>query len=387
MYKLIVIAILMFIAGSLHGQSKRDFNYFNKLSYSQYLAEDWSGLIRTGRESIRSGFDSYYLRMRLGIALYSKKKYMLSEKQFRKALQFDNTNPSPVEYLHYAMLFTNREKEAITFYRLTKENKVRFFKDLYIETGYKVSDNKTSTGDIFYGLFSLRHGFSKRVGYYHAFQYLVRDYTSDISAIYGKGNRDNILQTKQFEYYGALEILAGKGFYITPAFHTQRITMEGYYWNNYVLSMLLSKHAGITNIYLSGSYSRIDQEYQYQGTLGLTLYPLANLDFYIDNQLTVQYESDDYHPSIKQKVGGRVLKKTWLEGWYSYGDLRYFNEQNAFIVFNTPNIMRYRIGGGMLQGIGKHTLYLNVIREYKQDYTTGVNYSHLDFILGINFHL
>ncbi len=387
MYKLALVTISFFVSGLLYGQTKKDFNYYNTLTYNQYIAKDWPNLVKTGRESIRLGYDSYYIRMRLGIALYSKRKYMLSVKQFRKALRWDETNPAPVEYLYYDMLFTGREKEAVTFYPVKKENRTKFFEDIYMEGGYKASDGKAPTRDIYYGLFSLRNGFSKRVSYFQAFQYLVRDYADDNVAVNGKSKGENILQTKQYEYYGALEILAGRGFYITPAFHTQRVIMEGYGWNNFALSLALSKYAGITNISLSGSYSRIDREYQYQGTLGLTIYPLANLDLYIDNRITAQYESDAWHLSVKQKIGGRVLKKTWLEGWYSYGDMRYFSEQNAFILFNSPNTMHYRIGGGIIQGIGKHTLYLNVIEENKEDFTTGVDFSHLDFIIGINFNL
>ena len=388
MYKIILSGILFFATvTSLRSQERKDFNYYNTLTYNQYLARDWNRLLKTGRESLHLGYDSYYIRMRLGIALYSKNKYMLAEKQFRKATGYDSNHPAPKEYLHYAMILTNRQKEADTFYPLEKEPKIKFVNNIYLESGIKASDGTAATRNIYYGLFSLRHGFSKRVTYFQAFEYLVRDYVNETSGTPPAGHPGDLLQTRQYEYYGALEILAGHGFYITPAFHTQRITMEGYYWNNFVLSLGLSQHAGITNIYARASYSRIDQEHQYQGSLGLTIYPLANLNFYIDNLATVQYESGGYHPAIKQKIGGKVLKKTWLEGWYSYGDLRYFNEQNAFVVFNTPNTIHNRIGGGIIQGMGKHTLYLQVIREYKEDNPTGKDFSHLDFIIGVNFNL
>lgn len=386
MHKLISIVIFLFLANPLQGQEKKDFQYFNTLTYNQYLAKDWKNLIETGREAIHLGYDSYYMRMRMGIALYSKGKYMRSEKQFRQALNFDSGNPVPMEYLHYTMLFINREKEAISSYPIKKEDKTKFFKNIYIESGYKASDDKALTRDIYYGLMSLRHGFSKRVTYFHAFQYLIRNFVEDISMNPGNGTQEDIFQTKQTEYYGALEVLAGKGFDITPAFHIQGVSANGYHWNNFALSLGLSQHIGIINIYANASYSKIDEKYQYQGSLGLTIYPLSNLNLYIDNFFTIQNESDNNHASIKQKIGGRVLKKTWLEGWYRYGDMRYFNEQNGFILFNSPNTMHYRIGGGIVQGMGKHTLFLNIIKEYKEDYETGIDFSHLDLIIGINFN-
>jgi len=387
MYKLIYIVILIFISNSLFGQVNKDFQYFNTLTYNQYLAKDWKNLTKTGRKSIQLGYDSHFIRMRLGIALYSSEKYMLAEKQFKKALQFNSDNPTALEYLHYTMIFTGRDKESECFYPLKEEDTVNFFQNIYIESGVKLSDEKAFTRDIRYGLFSLKHGLSKRTSYFHAFQYLVRDYIDPLTSGSGYGNRENILQTKQYEYYGALEILAGKGLYITPAYHYQSVRMEGNRWNNFVFSLGLSQHIGITNIYANISYSKIDFTYQYQGSIGLTIYPLANQNLYIDNMFTAQHESENIHSSIKQKLGGKVLKKTWLEGWYSYGDMRYFNEQNAFIFFNNPSIIHYRYGVGLIQGLGKHLLYLNVIKEYKEEYETRIDFSHIDVIIGLKIKL
>jgi len=387
MYRLIYITIVLLISNSLFGQVKKDFQYFNTLTYNQYLAKDWKNLIKTGRESLKLGYDSHFIRMRLGIALYSNEKYMLAEKQFQKAILLDNKNPVINNYLHYTMIFTDRDKEAKALYPLKEEDSISFFQNIYIESGIKLSDEMALTRDIRYGLFSLQHGLSARTSYFHSFQYLVRDYVDVVSYIPGNGNKEKILKTKQYEYYGALEILAGKGLHITPALHYQNVSMEGYSWNNYVLSLGLSHYIGVTNLYTNGSYSRIDNTYQYQGSIGLTVYPLANLNLYIDNMFTIQYESESIHSSIKQKLGGRILERTWLEGWYAYGDMRYFNEQNAFIVFNNPNIIHYRFGAGIIQGLGKHLLYLNVIKENKEEYETGIDFSHFDIIIGLKIKL
>lgn len=387
MHKLIYTAIVILLANSLFGQAKKDFQYFNTLTYNQYLAKDWKNLTKTGRKSLRLGYDSHFIRMRLGIALYSNEKYMLAEKQFQKAILSDNKNPVVNEYLHYTMIFTGRDKEAKALYPLKEEDTVNFFQNIYIETGVKISDEMALTRDIRYGLFSLQHGLSTRTSYFHSFQYLVRDYINNITSIPGNGNRETILKTKQYEYYGALDILAGKGLHISPALHYQSVSMEGYRWNNFALSLGLSHYIGVTNLYTNLSYSKIDDTHQYQGSIGLTIYPLANQNLYIDNMLTVQSESENINSSIKQKLGGRILKKTWLEGWYSYGDMRYFNEQNAFILFNNPNTIHSRYGVGLIQELGDHLLYLNVIKENKEEYETGIDFSHIDIIIGLKIKL
>ncbi|MCK5368154.1 MAG: hypothetical protein KAQ62_06360, partial [Cyclobacteriaceae bacterium] len=164
----------------------------------------------------------------------------------------------------------------------------------------------------------------------------------------------------------------------------QRVLFEGFKYNNYVLSIALSKDIGITKLYTSASYSRIDDLNQTQFGVGLTIYPLANQNLYIDNLIIRQKESEIWRSQFKQRLGFRLSKQIWLEGWYAAGAMRYFNEQNAFIVFNSPNIINMRYGGGLTWLIKKSTLYLHVIKEEKEEFDTETPFSYLDFIVGLN---
>ena len=137
----------------------------------------------------------------------------------------------------------------------------------------------------------------------------------------------------------------------------------------------------------SASYSRIDNLNQTQIGLGLTIYPLANQNLYIDNLIIRQKESEIWRSLFKQRLGFRLSNQIWLEGWYATGAMRYFNEQNAFIVFNSPNIIDLRYGGGFTYIIKKSTLYLHVIKEQKEEYSTETSFSYLDFIIGLNIKL
>ena len=388
MGKLIIMLLLLFPVLKVSGQAEKDFNYYNTLTYNQYLAENWNDLIITGREALNQGYDSYYLRMRLGIAYYSKERYIPSEKQFLKALEFNEESADATAYLYYQKIFTNREKEAHTYYEISEEYKPKFVSDIYVEAGVKVSDEKANPRNLRYGLFSLKHQLSTSVSFFHAFQYLERDYMDDdgTGSAPGPGSQfgNTQLLTSQNEYYAALDILAGRGFYISPAYHFQRVLFEGLKYNNYVLSMALSKDIGITKLYTTASYSRIDGLNQTQFGVGLTIYPLANQNFYIDNLIIRQKESEIWRSQFKQRLGFRLAKQIWLEGWYAAGAMRYFNEQNAFIVFNSPNIMDLRYGGGLTWLIKKSSLYLHVIQEQKEEYETGTSFSYLDFIIGLN---
>lgn len=384
MGKLIVVLLFLFPGLQAFGQVEKDFDYYNTLTYNQYLAENWNDLIITGREALNHGFDSYYLRMRLGIAYYSKEKYMLTEKHFRKALEYSEQNADATTYMYYQKLYTNREEEAHAYYEIDNEYKPKFVSDIYFEAGIKISDEKAAPRKLRYGLISLKHQLSTKVSFFHAYQYLERDYIEDDGTGSGQNQGGTMMQTSQSEYYASLDILAGQGFYISPAYHFQRVLFEGFKYNNYVLSIALAKNIGITKLYTSASYSRIDDLNQTQFGVGLTIYPLANQNLYIDNLIVRQKESEEWRTQFKQRLGFRLSKKIWLEGWYAGGEMRYFNEQNAFIVFNSPNIINMRYGGGLTWLIKKSTLYLHVIKEQKEEYTTETSFSYLDFIVGLN---
>lgn len=394
MGKLIIILFFMLPVLKVSGQVEKDFNYYNTLTYNQYLAENWNDLILTSREALDQGYDSYYIQMRLGIAYYSKGKYIRVGKQFRKALEYNPQSVAANEYMYYKMLYTDREKEAHTYYEIDDEYEPKFVSDIYFEAGMKVSDEKANPRNLRYGLLSLKHDLSTKVSFFHAYQYLERDYISDDVIVfsgsqYGGGTQYGSaqLKTSQSEYYASLNILSGRGFYISPAYHFQRVLFEGFKYSNYILSLGMEKTLGITKLYASGSYSRIDDLNQSQFGVGLTIYPLANQNLYLDNRIIRQKESEEWRSQFKQKLGFRLSKQIWLEGWYAYGDMRYFSEQNAFIVFNSPNIINYRYGGGLTWLIKKSTLYLNVIKEQKEEYETGTPFSYLDFIIGLNIKL
>ena len=70
----VVICCLLFPL-FMSGQQLNNFLAVDTLTYKYYLAEDWDKLINAGDKAINDGIDYYYLRMRMGIASYEKRKY------------------------------------------------------------------------------------------------------------------------------------------------------------------------------------------------------------------------------------------------------------------------------------------------------------------------
>ena len=381
-----ITLIFILLSGFIVAQSNRDFNYYNGLTYSQYLAGNWKDLIETGKQSLDAGFDSYYIRMRLGIAYYSQTKYRQAERQFRAALVYDTNSPATKEYLYYTNLFLGREQEAFTYYDIRKDPVNPFFHSLYIEGGLKINPSElTYTGNVYYGMFAFRHQFSPRVRYFHAYQHLKRGLWDKGQ---GQGQQaDQLYYVNQNEYYGKFEILAGHNFWLMPAFHYQTWSLPGSSDDNWLASIGIAKDLGLTRLYVEGNWSNINNSDQMQVNAGLVIYPLGNLNFYLDNVFIYQNDSAINQLGGRHLAGGRIGKTSWIQGWYAYGPMRYFNEHNGLVVFNSLNTINQRMGLSFIQLLGKHEITFHFIRENKTEAVSNLDFIHNNFVLGLNFKL
>jgi len=384
MEKLIQILLIgLLLSATAFGQEQKDFAYYNQLSYNQYMAGEWKALIRTGREAIGLGYDSYYLRMRMGIALYSMEKYRQAKVQFKEAVENDTESPVAKEYLYYSNLLIGNRQEAQTYFDIREHPRSKFFYSIYLEGGYKHnSSDQTNMGDLGYGTVGFKHQFSKRVDYFQTFQHLRRGiYTDGRGGGFQSSREDYITQN---EYYGRLDILAAKGLWILPAFHYQKWSLSDIGGSDWLFSLGLVKDIGLTRWYADVNRSNLSNLVQLQVNAGMAFYPLGNLNLYMDGRIIYHKESSEQTMGGRYMLGGRISKTTWLEGWYTHGSMRHFSEQNGFIVFNGPNIVNSRLGTTLSQLLGKHMLYLTFIREDKTEIDTDIDFCHYDFIVGLN---
>jgi len=112
MRRVILITVMFLFSGMLlHAQDKKGFAWYDKITYEAYLKGDWKEVITTGKEALREGIDYYYLRMRLGIACFSRKKYQQAIPHFRKALEYSKGDVVALRYLYYSYLYSGRDAD------------------------------------------------------------------------------------------------------------------------------------------------------------------------------------------------------------------------------------------------------------------------------------
>lgn len=416
--KSVTITFLLSLAAIFQasGQQK-DFMYYDSLTYAYYTAKDWKSVIAAGKEALASGYDYNYLDVRLGIAYYESRKFRQAVPHFEKSLINFNNDPVTAEYLYYAYLESGRANDAAAIALKYSDKfvtvpgasnkKVNF---VYAEGGF-IPDASPASGtvgligtDSIYGEEDVFKGQS----YFHAGLQLqplpkVRLYLAANTLGIGKMKHfayslyDATLTNKIFtdttfnyslrqnEFYASLTYTPLPGLSVTPAFHymggnatpvistfsgdVYSFSKAPYKYNHYVMALTLAKETGNLTIAAGVSYAKLAASgNQVQANGSVTWYPAGNLDFYTITSITGFKHGSDKRLIFDETLGGKIAPKLWLEGLVTAGNLSYYNEKNAFVVYNLPEHITFRGGVNLLFTLSSHLDISLMYRYYKREY-------------------
>ena len=395
MHRLIVILGFLLLVPTVKSQ---DFVSVDKETYKLYMDKQWDELIRAGKEGLKQDIDYYYLRMRIGIAFYEKKNYKASQIHFRKALELNEGDPVASEYLYFAYLLAGQTQQAAVLakdFTPYLEEKVNIeadkFADIFsVEYLYNFNDTEdilSNPENYFSGLpygyqvitrnFSnlnvmLHHVLSPGITLTHAYTYLNKTnyyYYDDSLSRFGVDEQ----KTVQNQYYISPSFSTRGGLTISPAFHVLRIRFQAPYVvtgggspgfgggsssyiryadlidNHFVGGLSLLQYVDRFAIRLGGIYSSINDASQLTGTVGLTWYPLGNMDLYMGSALNVHTEFIDQETNIELipdfLLGFGISSKVWMEFSGAYGNMKNYTEGNGYIVYNGQDWMKYKVLG------------------------------------------
>ncbi len=341
-------------------------------------------------------------------------------------------------------------------------NKSPVFNRFYFETGPSVSNNieknkqKNLAGnDSIYGeqdlngnMYYLHAGtglnLSKKVSLYLGYGYLtiaklkqiqtselvnpgnnsfssVKGY--DVGTVYKKKTdpySDNYT-LYQHEFYSNVTLVLGRGYIVTPAFHLLDVHFNTIYGDllsqdfnlqstdtvynaetrfiNYIIAASVNKSLSLYSLGISASFSNLNYKNQYQLGGSFSVFPMGNLNLYSSSTLTFAYESPNKRLVFDQLIGAKVWPKLWIEGFVTIGDMINYNEKNAFVVFNSGDIIRFRAGANVIVPLTKHLEFslryyfynmqgnwLRINADYEKT-TTTFAYQNNTFIGGIQWKL
>ena len=122
--KWLVVFILSFAFKHMMLIAQQTYPYFDSLTYRLFNQNKWDSLIIYGQQAIDKGIDYYYLRMRMGIAYYSIKKYSKGIEHFLKAKEY-NSNEIVKKYIYYSYLYSGQNREAYYFTKQMNETTLK----------------------------------------------------------------------------------------------------------------------------------------------------------------------------------------------------------------------------------------------------------------------
>ncbi len=148
------IAALFFYSSSANGQSdqQNSFTYFDSITYQQYISGNWSNLIESGKKGISMGYDSKYLRLRMGIAYFNLKDYRTAAQYMTKTLQFDSYDSIAALYFNLSCQEAGRDGEY--YYVPGTKKPYHLLQSIYAEFGVnqggKIRDSANLTDSVIY---------------------------------------------------------------------------------------------------------------------------------------------------------------------------------------------------------------------------------------------
>ncbi len=390
-----VTILLMMHAHAIFAQETApELHRIDSITWAHYSNGEWSQLIDEGTKAINEGIDYFYLRMRVGIAFYEMKNYRRAIPHFKKAKEFNPPDKSAVEYLYLSYLLGGRPQDAQKIIpelgKAARErlaaSETKIVEEIYIEGGPAFAGNQNLGGNqkgrhretsdtiyngsyyydnVYYGHAGLRLRLHPAVSLYQGYSYVEAPFTEKISYM-GEAVPDFQYSTKQHEYYANLSInLPGK-ILATPAFHmlwleyALRVDMydpeidglvyDTVYENEqmYVASLSLKKDISIFAVEAGGTYGDFGHMVHKQLSLAGYVYPFGNLDLYAKTGITHMWNENEGRWIFHQMVGWSPVSGLWLEGSGTFGQLQDYAEQNAFIIYNAPEEIIYKIEGTVM---------------------------------------
>ncbi len=378
---LILILLLLASAGPMFGQNKPSFIEIDTATYRAYLHKDWDRIISVGKQGLAGGIDYYYLRLRIGYAYYMKKQYRSAIPYYRAALKFSHKDATAMEYLYFCYLYGDRYQDAQMLTRkfspalkeylgLTHHNPVTdiSFFGTY-GTGATAAEKQTLNqaetqtaegSQILPNSFSnynlnLSHNLGPGVTFHHALNLLYKDEYS-MAIVGGTPYLSESQVIRQLTYRLAVDLTPVPGLTLTPAATYVNYRIPVYYQYGAGMgrsrsvyrydthqeggaSLTITKQAGSFSISLAGGYSYLNLSHQITGAGAVTFYPLGNLKLYVN--ATGYYHRQSQNGDIlnqffqSYKLGVKITKHLWIEGYSLWGDFSNFQDPFSGITYNS----------------------------------------------------
>ncbi|MBV6484756.1 MAG: hypothetical protein KFKLKKLM_01271 [Flavobacteriales bacterium] len=207
MYKYL-IGFFMVLSFSVIAQ-KTSYKTVDSVSFYLYENKMWDNLKDYGKLAKKMGYDYHYLNLRTGIAFYESEQYLKAEKHLKKAQKQNPSSVVAAEYLYVSALKNGNTLLAGSLHSSVTNDSIKFTRSIStisLESGIKLSADKSVAGDVNYYSVGIGHLPSKKVAFFQS--YLFQNQNNNIWGNY-----------KQHQYYLGTSVYLGNNWSVDVGSH------------------------------------------------------------------------------------------------------------------------------------------------------------------------
>ncbi|MBK7252701.1 MAG: hypothetical protein IPI04_01980 [Ignavibacteria bacterium] len=382
-----VLIFLLIFNANANAQNNFSKDSVDKKSAFLFQNKKWDELISFGNTALKRNAETYFLRVRLGMAYFEKENYFNAIPEFERAIEIGYQDENVLEYLYNSYLKTGRTEDAAFIFSSFSEsgkNRIKplnnsFAENIFtgIEYGFSNDESRNANTDldgdqnkygeqtIFRNSILATAGLNQlpfdRLNIFYDYTYINSGKTKIIMRNNEKLNDD--YQEIQNRFYNRFDVLAANGLVISPAGHyiskkyntlftgiadstLTDITVSEKEINNenFILSLSASKFYSVYKFTLSGSFSYLNEFHQSQLGLSFMMYPLRKTSFYTNTSAVLHSENKISNLIVSQSLGIKAGKRIYIEASASAGKMKNYNEQNGYTVYNTGDVIKTKFG-------------------------------------------
>ncbi len=359
-------------------------------TYELYEEAQWKELAELGQKGLDAGIDYYYLRMRLGIAKFNLKRYQSALTHFRKALEFNESDPLALEYLYYSLLWSGRQQEArLIVMEMPKATREKIgdpgkssLTGVFLEGGLVAINGMDSLisyqpegpmvdhyllKNYSYVAGGLDLNFGKRLAVKVGLNQMKFSALQEVLLVSSFGTQlyDSVYQNSQLGVYIGGELTLKPNLYIGLASHfikgdynymeyraapmgMDQFTQESFVYKDYVVEGAIKYRFRTVLAGFSASYFDLGNQPGVQTGLDLTWYPVGNLNLYFqahaDRVMPMDTNEDEGSWVWQGMAGVKFFSHLWLEAHVAAGEMAGWSEKSAYIVYNNQDPILLRSG-------------------------------------------
>ncbi len=321
-------------------------------SYALYEKGSWKELLQYGKATTKEGHDFLLLRLRMAYAAFMLGNFSAAISQYDHVLKQDAENATAHYFKLLCRKYLNQSeltgaevkylsKEAIDELKLKKVALTRFG----TEVSYKMTDYTPRQNGLYA---SVNAGL--QLGWNVTMFQSVAIFNQTISEpkfIYVTDS--NRIAINQKQYYNRTTINLNSKWQVKLAYHYLNTPFNNYSYNNHIGLLGLKYTGAYYDIQANAIISRLTDTTRQQYDAMVGLYPFGNLNFYFFSTGSLRtYNGSAFN--LKQVVGFKAMKNTWLEFNGTFGKFTNLVENDALYIFNAIDQNTIKTGA---------TIYIN----------------------------